>query len=94
MKDYYDRDYKLIRSKSYLVWGLVMLALALVMLIMTVLTLEDDKSIALAATGFGAFVVWTIGAVVCIRVYYRDNRLEIREKAKEIAETVEKAVKK
>ena len=94
MKDYYDRDYKLIRSKSYLVWGLVMAALAVVMLIMTVLTLEDDKSIALAATGFGAAVVWTIGAVVCISVYYRDNRLEIREKAKEIAETVENAVKK
>lgn len=94
MKDYYDRDYKLIRSKSYLVWGLIMAALALVMLILTLLTLEENKSIALAATGFGAFVVWTIGAVVCIRVYYRDNRLEIREKAKEIAETVEKAVKK
>lgn len=94
MKDYYDRDYKLIRSKSYLVWGLVMAALALIMLILTLLTLEENKSIALAVTGFGAFVVWTIGAVVCIRVYYRDNRLEIREKAKEIAETVEKAVKK
>lgn len=94
MKDYYDRDYKLIRSKSYLVWGLIMAALALVMLILTLLTLEENKSIALAATGFGAAVVWTIGAVVCIRVYYRDNRLEIREKAKGIAETVEKAVKK
>lgn len=94
MKDYYDRDYKLIRSKSYLVWGLIMAALAVVMIIMAVLTLEDDKSIALAATGFGAAAAWAIGAVVCIRVYYRDNRLEIREKAKEIAETVENAVKK
>ena len=94
MKDYYDRDYKLIRSKSYLVWGLVMAALALVMIIIAVLTLEGDKSIALAATGFGAAVAWTMGAVVCIRVYYRDNRLEIREKAKEIAESVEKTVKK
>jgi len=98
MKDYYDRDYKLIRSKSYLVWGLIMAALAVVMLIMTVLTLEDDKSIVLAVTGFSAVVAWTMGAVVCIRVYYRDNRLEIREKAKEktkeIAETVEHAVKK
>ncbi|MBP1550135.1 MAG: hypothetical protein J6A05_09030 [Oscillospiraceae bacterium] len=94
MKDYYDRDYKLIRSKSYLVWGLVMAALALVMLIITLLTLEENASIALAATGFGAAAVWAIGAVVCIRVYYRDNRLEIREKAKEIAETVENAVKK
>ena len=57
MKDYYDRDYKLIRSKSYLVWGLIMAALALVMIIMAVLTLGDDKSIALAVTGFGAAVV-------------------------------------
>ena len=94
MKDYYDRDYRLIRSKSYLVWGLIMAALAVVMLIMAVLTFEKDKSVALAVTGFGAAAAWTIGAVVCISVYYRDNRLEIREKAKEIAETVEKAVKK
>ncbi len=94
MKDYYDRDYKLIKSKSYLVWGLIMAALALVMFILTLLTLEESASIALAVTGFSAVVAWAIAAVVCIRVYYRDNRLEIREKARGIAETVEKAVKK
>ena len=94
MRDYYDRGYKTIKSRSYLVWGLVMAALALVMLVMTVLTYISDKNTVLAVTGFCAFIAWAIGAVVCIRVYYRDNRLEIKEKAREIAETVENAVKK
>ena len=94
MKDYYDRDYKLIKSKSYLIWGLIMSALALVMLVVTVLTLRDNPSTALAVTGFCAAAAWTIGALTCFNVYYRDNRIELKEKAKEIAETVENAVKK
>ncbi len=94
MKDYYDRGYKAIRSRSYLIWGLVMAALALVMLVMTVLTYLEDGNITFAVTGFCATAAWVIGAGVCIRVYYRDNRMEIKEKAKEIAETVENAVKK
>lgn len=94
MKDYYDRGYKAIRSRSYLIWGLIMAALALVMLVMTVLTYLEDGNITFALTGCFATVAWIIGAIVCIRVYYKDNRLEIRGKAKEIAETVEKAVKK
>lgn len=94
MKDYYDRDYKLIRSKSYLVWGLVMAALALVMLVVSLLTLDNNPNTALAVTGFCAVAAWTIGALACFNVYYRDNRVELKEKAKEIAETVENAVKK
>lgn len=94
MKDYYDRDYKLIKSKSYLVWGLIMAALALVMLMVTVLTLEKNTDTILAATGFSSVIAWATGAVVCIRVYYKDNHDEIKAKAKEIAETVENAVKK
>lgn len=94
MKDYYDRDYKLIKSKSYLIWGLVMAALALIMLVVSLLTLAENSNTALAVTGFGAFAAWTIGTVMCIKVYYKDNHVEIKEKAKEIAEAVENAVKK
>ena len=43
MKDYYDRDYKLIRSKSYLVWGLVMAALALALGMADVIQQEAGK---------------------------------------------------
>lgn len=94
MKDYCDRDYKLIKSKSYLVWGLVMAALALIILIISLLTFADNSNIALAATGFGAAAAWTVASSMCLRVYYKDNHVEIKEKAKGIAEAVENAVKK
>ncbi len=94
MKDYYDRDYKLIKSKSYLIWGLIMAALALIMLVLTLLTLAENSNKALAVTGFAAAVIWAVASGVCIRVYYKDNHVEIKAKAKEIAEAVENAVKK
>ena len=94
MKDYYDRDYKLIRSKSYLVWGLVMAALSLLMIVFSALTIVHGSDNILVVTGFCAAIAWAAASIVCIRVYYKDNHVEIKAKAKEIAETVENAVKK
>lgn len=94
MKDYYDRNYKAIKSRSYLIWGLVMAALALVMLVLSVLTIVHGLGTVFVVTGFGAAVMWAVASGVCLKVYYKDNHVEIREKAKEIAEAVENAVKK
>lgn len=94
MKDYYDRDYKLIKSKSYLIWGLIMAALSLIMIVVSALTIFHDLSMVLVVTGFAAAAIWAVTSAVCLRVYYKDNHIEIKEKAKEIAEAVENAVKK
>ncbi|MBQ7981763.1 MAG: hypothetical protein IJ305_09200 [Oscillospiraceae bacterium] len=94
MKDYYDRNYKAIKSRSYLIWGLVMAALSLVMLVFSILTIVHGLSTILAVTGFGASAAWAVASGVCLKVYYKDNHVEIKEKAKELAEAVENAVKK
>ena len=94
MKDYYDRSYRAAKSKSYLIWGLVMAALSMIMLIVSILSIVHDVQTIIVATGFAAGVAWAFASLVCFNVYYRDNRVELKEKAKEIAETVENAVKK
>lgn len=94
MKDYCDRNYKVIKSKAYLVWGLVMSALSMIMLLMSLIAAIHKYDILIIVTGFGAAAVWTVAAVACISIYYNDNRIVINEKAKEIAEAVENAVKK
>ncbi len=94
MKDYYDRNYRVTKSQSYLYSGLIMAALTLIMIIVSVLGIVNDSDIVLVVTGFAAAVFWLIAATVCLRVYYKDNHVEIKEKARVIVETVENAVKK
>ena len=94
MKDYYDRNYRAVKSKSYLIWGLVMASLSLIMVIVSILSIVHDMQTVLVVTGFAAGLAWTVAALACFTVYYRDNRIELKEKAREIAETVENVVKK
>lgn len=94
MKDYYDRNYRIAKSQSYLYSGLIMAALTLIMIIVSALGIVNGSDIVLVVTGFAAAVFWLIAAAVCLRVYYKDNHVEIKEKARVIAETVENAVKK
>lgn len=94
MKDYYDRNYKAVKSRSYLVWGLIMAALALVMVVVSALTIVHEAGTVLVVTGFAAAAVWAVASGICLAIYYKDNHVEIKAKAKEIAETVENAVKK
>ena len=94
MKNYYDRNYKAIKSRSYLITGLIMSALAVFMTVLAALSITHKADTAIIVSGFSAGAAWMIASFISLRVYYRDNRIEIKEKAKEIAETVEKAVKK
>ncbi|MBQ3162313.1 MAG: hypothetical protein IJC04_09350 [Oscillospiraceae bacterium] len=94
MKDYYDRNYKAIKSRSYLIWGLIMASLTLIMIVVSVLSMVHDAALIQIVTGFAAAAAWAVASLACLNVYYRDNRIEIKEKAIEIAETVENAVKK
>lgn len=94
MKDYYDRNYRAIKSRSYLIWGLVMAALSLIMIIVAILSMVHNAALMHIVTAFAAAAAWAVASLACLNVYYRDNRIEIKEKAIEIAETVENAVKK
>ena len=94
MKNYYDRNYRVAKSQSYLYSGLVMSALVLIMIVVSVLSIVNSSDMVLIVTGFAAAVFWLIASVICLRVYYKDNHVEIKEKARVIAETVENAVRK
>ncbi len=92
MKDYYERGYKAIKSRSYLIWGLVMASLALIMFVLSMLTIVHGNDIFLMIIDLAAAVMWAVAAGICLNVYYKDNHVELRAKAKEIAESVAESV--
>ena len=56
------------------------------MVIVSVLTVAHDASTALIVTGFAAAAMWLVASIICLRIYYKDNRVEIKAKAMEIVE--------
>ncbi len=69
-----------------------MASLALIMVVMSALTVVHGDGAALVVISVMAAVMWATAAGICINVYYRDNHVELRARAKEIAESVADSV--
>ncbi len=92
MKGYYDKKYKSTKSKSYLFLGLTMSAIALVMIVMSVLAIVNGSAAGVIVSGFAAGAVWASASGISLYVYYRNNRIELKERAAKIAESVAESV--
>ncbi len=72
-----ERYTKYKRKSSYLYFGLIFAALALLMIAVSVHEFMHGESFILRITGFGAGVMWGAAAFVCLRNYYKANLSEL-----------------
>lgn len=72
-----ERYTKYKRKSSYLYFGLIFAALALLMLAVSVHEFIHDEPFILRITGFGAGIMWGAAAFVCLRTYYKANMTEL-----------------
>ncbi len=72
-----ERFAKYKRRNGYLYIGLVLAALALLMIAVSVHEFLHNEPFILRVTGFGAGILWGVAAFVCLRAYYRINLSEL-----------------
>lgn len=72
-----ERFAKYKRRNGFLYIGLILAALALLMIAVSVHEFLHDEPFILRITGFGAGILWGAAAFVCLRAYYRINLSEL-----------------
>lgn len=72
-----ERYAKLKRKTAYLYFGLVLAAMALIMIVVSVLSMVHGEKTSVIVTGFAAGIAWGIAAASCLHIYYKYNRSQL-----------------